>query len=112
MPQGACPASIRQLADGRRPREIQIIGTTAAAALLARIYLNAAAQAPIVETVAEYPTGTFLENLDVLPDGRIVFTSYFAKTIEVLAAKAKPRTFATLSAHPVGILAVGDGFLV
>jgi hypothetical protein len=66
----------------------------------------------MVETVAEYPAGTFLENLDVLPDGRVVFTSYFAKTIEMLEGKAKARTFATLSAHPVSILAIGDGFLV
>lgn len=69
------------------------------------------AQVSPVATVAEYPTGTFLENLDVLSDGRIVFTSYFGKTIEVLD-RGKARTFAKLSAHPVSILAIGNGFLV
>lgn len=66
---------------------------------------------PAVEVVAEYPAGNFLENLDVLTDGRVVFTSYFARTIEVLEG-GKARTFATLSAHPVSILAIDDGFLV
>lgn len=68
-------------------------------------------QSPSVEVLAEYPAGNFLENLDVLPDGRVVFTSYFAKRIEVLEG-GKARTFATLSAHPVSILAIEGGFIV
>src|SRR3569833_3270487 len=70
-----------------------------------------AQQAPAVEVLAEYPAGNFLENLDVLPDGRVVFTSYFAKEIEVLEG-GKARTFARLSAHPVSILGLARGFLV
>ncbi len=64
-----------------------------------------------VEVVAEYPNGSFLENLDVLKDGSIVFTNYFAKTVEIIEA-GKVRTFATLSAHPVSILATQSGFVV
>lgn len=65
------------------------------------------------EVVAEYPAGTFLENLDELGNGDVVFTSYFAKTIEILERKTgKARTFAQLSSHPVAILALGDGFIV
>ena len=70
-----------------------------------------AQQTPAVEVLAEYPAGNFLENLDVLPDGRVVFTSYFAKEIEVLEG-GKARTFARLSAHPVSILGLDRGFLV
>jgi hypothetical protein len=70
-----------------------------------------AQQAPAVEILAEYPAGNFLENLDVLPDGRVVFTSYFAKEIEVLEG-GKARIFASLSAHPVSILSLDGGFLV
>jgi hypothetical protein len=61
--------------------------------------------------VAEYPNGTFLENLDTLMDGRVVFTSYFGKSIEILEGD-KVRTFAKVSAHPVSILAIDRGFIV
>ena len=61
-----------------------LLAMALAAVLFAIGHRSAAAQAPGVETVAEYPAGTFLENLDVLSDGRVVFTSYFAKTIELL----------------------------
>lgn len=90
---------------------IAAAGKILALALTTALAPPAIAQQSPVVTLAEYPTGTFLENLDVLSDGRIVFTSYFAKTIEVLE-RGKARTFAKLSAHPVSILAIGDGFLV
>ena len=63
------------------------------------------------EVVAEYPNGTFLENLAALDDGRVVFTSYFDKTIQVLE-DGKARTFARVSAHPVSILPIATGFIV
>jgi hypothetical protein len=89
-----------------------ILVVAIAASLLANALTDARAQTPSVEIVAEYPAGTFLENLDVLGDGRVVFTSYFAKTVEMLDKNGKARTFAKLSAHPVSILAVRGGFLV
>lgn len=84
---------------------------------MAAVMLCAAApvahtQGPTVEVLAEYPAGTFLENLDVLEDGRVVFTNYFAKTIELLDPQGKASTFAPVSAHPVSILAIDGGFLV
>ena len=74
--------------------------------------VEAQAQARKVEVLAEYLPGNFLENLDVLRDNRIVFTSYFAKSIESLDANGKATTFAKTSAHPVSILAIDGGFLV
>lgn len=68
--------------------------------------------APRVEVIAEYPAGNFLENLDRLPNGDVVFTSYFAKSIEIIDKTGKARTFASLSAHPVSILALDAGFIV
>jgi sugar lactone lactonase YvrE len=64
------------------------------------------------DVIAEYPAGNFLENLDVLPDGKVVFTSYFAKTIEVIAPGQTLRTFSRLTVHPVSILSIENGFLV
>lgn len=64
------------------------------------------------KTLAEYPTGTFLENLAVLPGDRMVYTNYFAKTIEMLEPGKPARTLATLSAHPVSILAIPTGYIV
>ena len=85
---------------------VALIGLTAAFAA------DSSAQTAKVETLAEYPPGSFLENLDVLPDGRIVFTNYFAKSIEMIDAGGKAKTFAKLSAHPVSILAIDSGFIV
>ena len=81
-------------------------------ALLVAAPKAAMAQSAGVERLAEYPSGTFLENLDVLQDGRVVFTSYFAKTIEVLDPAGRVRTLASVSAHPVSILATDGGYLV
>src|SRR3569833_2182142 len=70
-----------------------------------------ATQTPAVEVLAEYPAGNFLENLDVLPDGRVGFTSYFGKEFEGLEV-GKARTFARLSSHPVCFLGLDRCFLV
>jgi hypothetical protein len=72
----------------------------------------ALAQSPSVQTLAEYPSGNFLENLDTLPDGSIVVTSYFAKTIELIDTAKKVSTLAKLSAHPVSIISLKDGYIV
>lgn len=65
-----------------------------------------------VETIASYPSGTFLENLDVTPDGALIVTSYFARELLVRRDREVPARFAALPAHPVGILAEADGFIV
>src|SRR5262249_46085516 len=83
-----------------------------AAGVLSAIASEGTAQGPNVEILAEYPPGNFLENLDVLSDGRVVFTSYFAKTIEILDNRGTASTLAHVSAHPVSILAIEGGFLV
>jgi len=62
--------------------------------------------------LASYPSGAFLENLEVQPDGRILFTNYPAKTIEVLVPNGEPSTFARLSGFPLGIISTNDGYLV
>jgi len=62
--------------------------------------------------LASYPTGTFLENLEAQPDGRLLFTNYPAKTIEQLSADGKASTFAKLSAYPLGLISTTDGYLV
>lgn len=89
---------------------LTIVATLTGVALLGSA--QTLAQSPKVVTLAEYPSGNFLENLDTLPDGRIVFTSYFAKTIEVIDKAKKVSTLARLSAHPVSIIALNDGYLV
>lgn len=70
----------------------------------------AVADEPLV--LAEYPNGTFLENVTTTSKGTLVVTSYFAKTLEVIEPGKPTRTFATLPAHPVGIMRYGDGYLV
>jgi hypothetical protein len=71
---------------------------------------HAAAQAP--DVLAEYPNGTFLENVTRSPNGALVFTSYFGKTIELIERGKPTRTLSTLPVHPVGIIRFGDGYLV
>lgn len=67
--------------------------------------------APTVETLFSLPGG-FLENLSVRPDGGIVFTSYLDKTVRLRDATGAVTVLATLPAHPVGIVTLGDGYLV
>src|SRR5262245_40072825 len=80
--------------------------------MLSAVVSEATAQGPHVEVLAEYVPGNFLENLDVLSDGRVVFTSYFAKTIEIIDSRGRAGTLAHVSAHPVSILAIEGGFLI
>ena len=73
---------------------------------------GAAPKAAVVETLASYPHGAFLENLAVAPDGEVYFTSYFAKALMVLRPGAEAAQFVALPAHPVGVLQTADGFIV
>lgn len=86
--------------------------------LLATLIVHAAplaaqdARPPVVETLASYPHGAFLENLVIDRSGAIVFTSYFAKSLMILRPGGQATELATLPAHPVGILETADGFVV
>jgi len=66
----------------------------------------------VVQTLASYPHGAFLENLAVAPDGAVYFTSYFAKALMLLRPGSQATEFAALPAHPVGVLQTADGFVV
>lgn len=61
------------------------------------------------EILARYPSGTFLENLVVEPDGRVLFTNYFARRIERWSEAAGAATLADVPAHPVSLTPLGDG---
>jgi len=62
--------------------------------------------------LASYPSGAFLENLEVQPDGRLLYTNYPDKTIEQLSPDGEVGTFAKLSAFPLGIISIPDGYLI
>jgi len=61
------------------------------------------------EILARFPNGTFLENLVVDPDGRVIFTNYFAKRLEQRSRGVGTALFATVPDHPVSLTALGDG---
>jgi sugar lactone lactonase YvrE len=71
-----------------------------------------APSAPVVETLASYPHGAFLENLALRPDGAVIFTSYFDKRLMLLPPGGEASTLAQLPAHPVGVLRTQAGFIV
>jgi hypothetical protein len=70
---------------------------------------SASAQAVKPTSLAEYPNGTFLENAAATPSGGLLATSYFGRTLELIEPDKAARTFATLPAHPVGIVRLADG---
>jgi hypothetical protein len=65
-----------------------------------------------VQTVASFDSPAFLENLIVEPDQSIILTSYLDRTLRSVTASGQVTTVATLPAHPVGIVRLGDGFLI
>lgn len=87
----------------------QIIALLAAPCLMA---MPATAQAPEVTTVASYPHGAFLENLSVDPQGRLLFTSYFDRTLLAWNGEGAPTPLAVLDVHPVAVLARADDIIV
>lgn len=64
------------------------------------------------EVVARYPSGTYLENLTVAGDGAVLYTSYFAKRIEIWRPGSEARTLAELPYFPANIVPAGRGYLV
>ncbi|MGP9819702.1 SMP-30/gluconolactonase/LRE family protein [Salinarimonas sp. NSM] len=63
-------------------------------------------------TLASFPAGTFLENLDVGPDERLVFTSYFDRTVLAWSGTGAPTPLVVLDGHPVGILSLESGLVL
>lgn len=71
-----------------------------------------AANAPAVETIASYPSGTFLENLSIGADGDVLVTSYIDRSILSWPGSGQPRVLTKLPAYPVGILSRTDDIIV
>jgi hypothetical protein len=61
------------------------------------------------EILVRFPNGTFLENLVVAPDGRVIFTNYFARTLEAWSPTAGHARLAEVPAHPVSLTALDGG---
>ncbi len=70
------------------------------------------AQAPAHRAVALYPSGHFLENLWVRPDGAVLFTSYFAGEIGLWSEAGGQSVFARIQGHPVSLAPAADGLLL
>lgn len=87
-----------------------LAGFAALTTLVAAPSVAEPAQPP--EILAEYPPGTFLENLLPLPDGSLLVTSYLARRVERLPPHGPATTWAMLDAHPVSLAAIDDGLLV
>lgn len=71
-----------------------------------------ASAAAAVGTIASYPAGTFLENLDVGPDGAVLATNYLDRSLLSWSGTGPPRVLTTLPAHPVGVLSRADDIIV
>lgn len=64
---------------------------------------GARAQPPAHRVVARYPSGHFLENLLIRPDGAVLFTSYFANEVGIWAEASGQGVFARIEGHPVSL---------
>jgi len=62
--------------------------------------------------LATFPHGAYHENLEVLPDERMLFTDYLNKKIEVMHTDENVTTFAKLNDYPLSLLAVESGYIV
>ncbi|MBS7788573.1 hypothetical protein KTR66_01125 [Roseococcus sp. SDR] len=82
-----------------------IIPRRAALALPPGLALTSLAQAqqPAHRVVALYPSGHFLENLMLRPDGAVLFTSYFAREVGIWSEAAGQAVFARIEGHPVSL---------
>jgi len=67
---------------------------------------------PELRTLASYPHGSFLENLEVQADGRVLYTDYLKKKIDVLATDEKVSTFSELDLYPISLISIDNGYLV
>jgi len=86
----------------------------AIALLLTTLAVLAHAASTPHQVLARYPNGSYLENLQVTSRGEVLFTSYFARSIERWDGHESGR-FATLPVHPVNLLPLpssAGGYLV
>lgn len=90
-----------------RRRDMLALGLTAA------LPRAAAAQTPQAgpQPLARFPAGTFLENLVVRPDGTVLFTSYFGRSVEAWSAATGPGRLAAVPIHAVSLTGLPDGGL-
>jgi hypothetical protein len=79
---------------------------------IATCAISAAQASDSARTLARYPSPTFLENLYVAADDMIYVTNYTGRGIERIAPGKPAERFVNLTAHPVSLLASGDGFVV
>lgn len=84
----------------------------AATTLAATTLVGTARAQDTTTTLAAYPAGTFLENLDVGPDDRLVFTSYFDRTVMAWNGVGAPTPLVVLEGHPVGVLSLESGLVL
>lgn len=87
----------------------------AALILAAGATIGAAAATPngaALRILASHPVGTFLENMLVEPDGSVLYTSYFDRTIWRHRPDGTNMKFATLEAHPVSVARRGNSIWV
>jgi hypothetical protein len=65
-----------------------------------------------IQVLAEYPNGTFLENLTTTRSGALLVTSYLSKTLELIEHGKPARTFVQLPVHPVSIVKTASGYIL
>lgn len=83
-----------------------------AAALCVTAAAGQVAPTPIVETIAQYPHGQFLENNATAADGALLITSYVDRTILRWSGAGQPEPLSRLDVHPVGIVATGNRIVI
>jgi len=73
---------------------------------------SVAAEKVNLRVLVSYDTGSFLENLEVQADGRVLYTDYLQKKIEVMATDESASTFAEVDIFPISLISIDDGYLV
>jgi hypothetical protein len=90
-------------------RRLGLSVTALSASASGLLPMDAAKANPGLEILARFPSGTFLENLVVLPDQRVLFTNYFARRIERWFAAEGAGLWSEVPAHPVSLTPIGEG---
>ncbi len=90
---------------------------TAAAFLIACSGSATEAETPVepvanAEVVARFAPGTFLENLEIAPNGDVVFTNYTAMRLEIWRPGDGLQTPIDLGAHAMNVVARDSDFVV
>ncbi len=99
---------------------LRAIGQMRAAGLAASLVLIVACSGGVsqaetgagAETLARFEPGTFLENLEIAPNGDVVFTNYTAKRLEIWRPDEGLRPPIDLGAHAMNVVARDTDFVV